>query len=284
MKRVFLAGFFMLCAWGAGAESVGAGSGVSVVTGNESYAVRQAAVKRLGERLSENEIHSLILLLQRKPGEDVLRIEEFNALKNEVVNVLKRQPRFADELAEHLMQMHVSVGVDVVWEDYCIQHLGGLFRKIEPTLRQQAADLFFEATDVKGGSLCGTALIALKTNVASPEVDKEQVRAVALQVATSRDWDAPARITAIQICSQFEDEAVLPTARQIMGDDAQDILLRMSAIAAVGAGGDLSDAGELSRLCGNRDFRIKRAATAAVKRLRERGEDEIRSHKTSNNK
>ncbi len=268
----------MFLAAGISAGPVGVGSGVSVVTGNESYAVRHRAAQQLGESLGENEIHSLVLFLQRSSSQDVLKLEELNALKNTVVNMLKRQLGFEDELAEHLMQMHVDAGNDKVWEDYCIQHLGGLFRKIYPDLRSQVAELFFKATDVKGGSLCGTALIALKTNAEFSEIDGQQVNAIALQVATSTDWNAPARITAIQICSQFEDKAILSTARQIMGDDSQDTMLRMSAIAAVGSLGNSTDSGQIARLCTNKDFRIKQTAVSAVERI------EIRNQKSGREK
>lgn len=271
MKNLLIAGLLACMTWGADAQTVGTASPVPVVTENGSYASRHQAVQRLGENLNENEIRQLVVFLQRPPSADVLGLEELNALKNEVLNALKRQSGFENELAEILMDMHKAPGTGVVWKDYCIQHLGGLFEKLEADLRRQAAELFFRATDVKDGSLCGTALIALKTNVGFPEVDEKRVRELALQVANpSSDWETPARITAIQICAQFGEKAILPDIRRIMSDEGSDTMLRMSAIAAIGALGNEGDLQTVARLSGHNDFRIKRAALAAEKRIKGR--------------
>jgi hypothetical protein len=274
-----VAGLTVLLATGLRAETATAGQNVSVITGNGSYATRYQTAQRLRGALSENEIQQLVIFLQRE--KDVLGVEELNALKNEVVNVLRRQPGFEEELTELLIQMHTSVGTDEVWKDYCIQHLGGLFGKVGPDLRGQAAELFYKATEIKSGSLCGTALLALNANAAFPEIDKKKTGDIALQVATSGDWGAPARVTAIQICSQLNDKAVLPVARRILSDGNQDAMLRMSALAAVGVLGDSGDLQEINRLGGSDDFRIKQAAAAAAKRIQNRGEEAGRkNHET----
>jgi len=267
MKKIIIAGLLLLGSRAAPAQTAAGGLSLSTVTGNESYAIRSQAAAQLGETLNENEIHSLILFLQRRSAEDVLAMEELNALKNEVVNLLRRQDGFADELAERLMEMHRAPGTDEVWRDYCIQHLGALFPEMDGALRGPAAELFFKATDVKGGSLCGTALIALNSNTNVPEIDAERVGTLAVEVASSADRGSAARTTAIQIASQLGVPSVLPVARQLMGDPHQVSMLRMSAVAAVGALGDADDLNEITRLCGSRDARIRRAAVSALKQL-----------------
>lgn len=252
------------------AEPIKIPESLAVVTGTGAkvdYFTRLNAVHALGKGLSDTEILALFVLLNRKNGEDGLPTDQLNALKNDVVSALKAQTRKPIDLANNLMAMFYDKGHDGVWRDYCVQHLGDFYPKIDNATEQKLArDMFWAATHEIGSSIAGTALIALANNVNQSDITKEAVGTAALRLSDDPTCGELAKITALQICANLGESKVLPIARQIAGSGAS-VPLRMSAIAAVGTLGDESDRILLEPYAASTDTRLRTAAQSAVKRL-----------------
>ena len=75
-------------------------------------------------------------------------------------------------------------------------------------------------------------------------------------------------MTAFAVCARLGATEALPHARRAaQGDTADSVNVRMAAIAAIGVLGDDSDRELLGRLGGSAETRLRRPATAALRRL-----------------
>jgi len=235
--------------------------------GNEPYLLRIKAVHALSKNLSDSEILCLYLFLNRKQGQDNLPLEEVNAIKNDVVSVLKVQETKPACLANNLMAMYYDREHDNVWRDYCIQHLGNFYSKIgDPAEQKLARETFWKAAEEMQISIAGTALIALSNNTGSPGFDKAAIGNKALALVLDPKCGELAEITALQICANLGEKGVLPPARKI-SDSSASVPLRMSAIAAIGTIGEESDRLLLEKYSASSDTRLRTAALSALKRL-----------------
>lgn len=243
---------------------------LSVIMGigdKADYFTRIKTVHALNKDLSDNEVQALFVLLNRKSGQDNLPLEQLNALKNDVINALKSQTRKPLDLANNLMAMFYDKGHDGVWRDYCVQHLGSFYLKIDNANEQKMArDLFWAATHETDSSIAGTALIALANNSDQPDITRDAIANRALLLSEDPKCGELAKITSLQICAKLGEKKVLLTARQIAGSGAS-VPLRMSAIATVGTLGEESDRVMLEKYAVSTDTRLRTAAQSALKRL-----------------
>lgn len=243
---------------------------LSIIMGTGSktdYFTRIKAVHALGKELSDTDIQALFILLNRKKGEDGLALEQLNALKNDVVNVLKSQTRKPVDLANNLMAMYYDKSHDPVWRDYCVQHLGGYYLKIENAAElKMARNVFWSATHETDSSIAGTALIALANNIDHSDIIRDAVANTSLLLSEDAKCGELAKITSLQICANLGEKKILPIARQI-AESTASVPLRMSAIAAVGTLGEESDRAMLGKYAASTDTRLRTAAQSALKRL-----------------
>ncbi len=237
---------------------------------DKRYVARLKAVHALGRDLSEQEVASLSDLLYRKQGEDSLPMDQLNALKNDVVNILKLQHRKPQTLARLLMALHNDRSQDVVWRDYCVQHLGSIYDQMDDSQEKAwAQGLIWKATTETDSSIAGTALIALANNTGEAGIDAAAVAEKALALCQDPRAGEAARITALQICATLDEKRALPLARG-MAESARSAMVKMSAIAAIGTLGDESDRALLGTYVASSDVRLRKSARSALKRMDER--------------
>ena len=242
--------------------------GLTTILGNDepAYPARLAAVKALSKSLSKEEIAVLYGFLERKSGEDKSLPGELNALKNDVVNVLKMQKVMPLDLAGHLISMYGDHSHDEVWRDYCIQHLGDIYTEIsDEGDKEKAFHALWAALDERQGSIPGTGLIALFNLCGQKGFEKDRISTKALEMVSASDYGEPAKITALQICAKLGEKAVLPDARKLAASGA--VPIRMSAMACLGTLGDKSDLELLKASGGSADVRLRTASQAAIKKL-----------------
>jgi hypothetical protein len=239
------------------------------VMGEESgktYGTRIKCVHALDKSLSPEEHDALYAVLYDKGGLN-MRPGQMHAFKNDIANILGAQDELPSDLSAHLILMYSDRSQDNVWRDYCIQHLSGcLDRAKEPAERKAIQDTLWKATDEKGRSIAGTALIALRRSVNQPDVDKSKVAARALELVTDPKCGHLAKITALQMCAELGEKVVLPTAREI-ADSGSGVPLRMSAIAAIGTVGGKDDKALLDKYAASSDVRLRKSARSALSRL-----------------
>jgi len=176
------------------------------------------------------------------------------------------QPR---ELAGHLVAMYNDRTHDEVWRDYCIQHLGDIYMEIgDEAGRENARRALWRSVDERQGSIPGTGLIALFNVCGQKGFEKEQTTAKALELVHSQEYGEPAKITALQICAKLGEKAVLQDARKMVA--SASIPIRISAMACLGMLGNQSDLELLKASEFSTDIRLRTAAQAAMKKLREK--------------
>ena len=236
-------------------------------TDNHDYIPRLRAVHALGTDLSADEVKALFALLDRKDGEDALSADELNGLKNDVVNALKKQTKPPADLASNLAAMYEEASHDEVWRDYCIQHLGDCYPSIASSNDQaMARQVLWSAADAKGGTIPGTAMLALCGLAGRPGFDQGLIAAKALAMVKDEVAGNPGRMTALQVCARLGNRQVLPAARSLVGSSAS-VMLRISAIGCIGILGDASDKPLLEKQAASSDRRLRVAAESALKKL-----------------
>jgi len=234
---------------------------------HRDYLPRLRAVHALGTDLSADEVNALYALLDRKDGEDALSAEELNGLKNDVVNALKKQTRPPADLANNLAAMYAEANHDEVWRDYCIQHLGDWYPSIASSNDQaMARQVLWSAADAKGGTIPGTAMLALCGLAGRPNFAQELIAAKALAMVKDEATGNPGRMTALQVCARLGNRQALPVARALVGSSAS-VMLRVSAIGCIGILGDASDKPLLEKQAASSDRRLRVAAESALKKL-----------------
>jgi hypothetical protein len=236
------------------------------------FNARYAALKRLQPPLASNEVQALCLQLYRHSDEDPLPEDDLHAFKNEVANTLLRQKPPLEELPWHLLQMYADQQQGEVWRDYCIQHLGALYHRADSSTRHAIADLFWQATATKDGTIAGTTLLALEDNVRKADIPRERLAARALAIAQDETFGPEPRATALQVCVLLNERRALHPARNLARTQSPTIL-RISAIGALGLLGEPDDLAVLQPLTRDEDMRFRQAAVAAVKRLTEAKEN-----------
>lgn len=233
----------------------------------DAYATRLRAVRELPRDLLDVEVSALCGLIVARVDIAGLSIEQFNGLRNEIVNVLKSQRVPPEHLADHLMAAYRDGQQHEAWRDYCIQHLGSWLDVANPgEPRSRIEDALWQATSETHSSIGGTALLALARNVEQGLVSRDRLADRALALVRDPGCGRPTRITALQVCAALSDARVLPDARRL-AESGERAMVRMSALAAIGSLGDAGDAAMLNKYAQSSDVRLRKAAREALRRL-----------------
>lgn len=235
------------------------------------YVVRSEAVARLGEDLPEEAVEALLGYL-RAAG-DVLREERVDALKNDIMNVLRAQKRVSPKVAETLVAMFDSQAYGVAMLDYCVQHLGALQEATaDAAERERIQACLRRAALVPGASYAGTALIALTHTPNADDDLRHFVNERALALVCAEDTHEAARVTAVQIAAERGCAEALPVIRRIAADASAPVTLRIAAIGALGTFRQADDVALLERLRVAPNARLSPAIERALKRCRNKEE------------
>jgi len=236
----------------------------------KNYITRVRAVQELGRNLPLADVQALYAFLNKRASQDNLPPAELNTVKNNILNVLGRQTKPPTNFGRVLIAMSRDKEHDVLWRDYCLQHLGGWYRKAaSDDEKEDIASALWDATGEKKGSISGTALLSLSFNVGGPGIAEKAVSGKALQACQDKEYSEMAKITALQVCATLGETQALPVARDL-ATGSGNALLRMSALAAIGALGDARDRPLLEKYAASSDVRLRKAARAALDKLNAR--------------
>lgn len=251
------------------AEAVRIVVGADPATTNR-YLARSRAVETLGDDLSPGEIRMLLDYLSSL--HDPLRPERVAALKNDVMNALRRQRVPPTALAPRLIRMFREGRHEPAVLDYCIQHLGAFQERLQDAGQlEDVRKCLREAALRETFSYSGTALIALTRLPHPAESDRAFLMSRTVAIAGNASAHEAARITAMQIASELGHVDALPTIRAVAESSEISVSLRTAAIGALGVFGDKSDAERLKRLLdGNPNPRLLPALNAALDRIAQR--------------
>ena len=246
-------------------------------TTRKAYADRAATVHGLGKTLSRADVTGLIAFLESgldsHPELDVLSL---NALKNDALEVLIAQDTLPSDLLPAILDMYGSPKLDVLWRDYCLQHLALYYARrwkpddatrLDEPDRQATLKAYEDALATTGNGFAGTALLGLaRLSEQYPEIDRAKVAERSLASALNEQNDAATRITAMGLCGRLGQKDVLPTAR-IVAQTGENTPLRLASIGTIGLLGTSEDLELMESLAAGTDEAVRSAAKSAIKRL-----------------
>ena len=248
---------------------------VQIVLGLDSeklgYEPRIMAANNLSKVLQADTQTALIRFLYSTPDSAKLSANQLNALKNDIANVLVGQNSVSPDLDNSLIEMFRDAKMDAVWRDYCIQFLGMRYSQVSnAAIKKEIWRVMMEALANKAEAIAATALLALYHNADSDDKLKDEVAQAATSAARNADTPPQVRMTALQIGANLGIEELLPVARELAKDEKAAIVLRISAIAAIGTLGNASDLAMLDVMAKDQGSRLCMAAEAARKKIRKR--------------
>ncbi len=233
-----------------------------------NYEERITDIETLAPRLSTQEINALFAFLHKRSHDDPLPLLEFNAVKNDVAAALLNQENFPHEYPLHFVAIFHDRSFDSVWRDYSVQFLGQCYLKIsDPEQAAMVREVFQLALDDAEG-IPAAALIALAELADKPGFEKRQIAEKACKMAATPGSPEPVRTTALQIAAKLAANDTAKTARTILKSTSSSVMLKISAIAALGRSGGHDDIKPLEPLLKSSDTRIRSAAKSAIRMLK----------------
>jgi len=254
--------------------------GVRMITGQtnqKDYTVRVAAVHSLGGNLTKADVTGLYAFLKSglssHPELDVLSLD---ALKNDTLQTLIAQETLPSDLLPVILGMYRNSSMDVLWRDYCLQHVVMYYerrwkpddaKRLDDSDRQEALKMYEEALGTSGNGFAGTALLGLaRLSEEYPEIDRAKLAERSLTSAVNEQEDPATRITAVGLCGVLNKVEVLPVAR-VLAQTGENTPLRLASIGTIGLLGTADDLELMQSLADGSDEAAKKAAQVAVKRI-----------------
>ena len=247
-------------------------SAVSVVCGAEPasaarYEMRNDALRTISRRrdLPSGDVAALMAYVSSRGG--ALRPEREAALRNDAINLLRRQEPPPDGLAAMLVGMAEDSRADSTLRDYALQHLGALQRDVADASVRTAirSALVRAARDVRK-PFAGTALYSLADD---PKADAAELRRLALALLKP-GANPVARLSAIQLAGERGYREALPSVREILRGPHRDAVTDIAAVGTLGLIGTASDARLVGEMREKGGERLRPAAETALRRIRER--------------
>ena len=248
-------------------EATGA---VAIVCGDGAnagrYEARNDALRSIMRSRSLTKDDATALMDYLASTNDQLRAERVAALKNDVMNLLRRQETPVAGLAESLVGMFDCGAHPPAVLDYCVQHLGAMQGGIgDGALRARVRAVLVKAARRKNMPYAGTALYSLAADRHATPQQLEELKRLTLALCEP-DANPAARVAAIQLAGERGYAEALPILRKALSSPRRDAVID---IVAIGLIGDSSDISRLSHFI-KHDSRRALAAEAAIRRINER--------------
>ncbi len=237
---------------------------------------RNATLRSFTRHLSTSDVATLVAFLENHPGGYAdLRPIAYNAIRNDVLDVLLRQDKPVAGLGARVAAMYLDPAHDDIWRDYCLQYLAGCYEAAPAETapdseRDKITSAYWDAASQFGKTFSGTALIGLEAlSEKYPELDRKKVGLVAATLAGDESTCEASRITALRLCGKMKQVEALESARSV-AQTGKTIPLRMAAIATLGDLGELQDLEYLQGTAAHDAPRLKPVMEAAMKAIRTR--------------
>lgn len=229
--------------------------------GNTDYLSRRALVREQSRSLSAEEVEALFAYLYLRPAEVGLKESSYDALGDQVLELLEKQVTLPEAFADHLMAVFRDRTRRLNWRDYCLQHLGTAYNRMDASQQVAVRQVFAEAAQEEA-SIAGTALLAMR----NAGLHEEWIAGEAVAVLANAEVPYSAKIPALHTLADGRPHQALPQARDWMISE-EPVHLRMAAIAVVGRLGDGQDRAALESLTGSPDIRLRESSKAALKKV-----------------
>ena len=233
-----------------------------------SYPARIAAFRSIQNRRSLSPEDVLSLLGYIASTNDTMRADRTAGLKNEVLNLLRDQDPVPSRLVPLLVEMIGSGDFDATITDYCIQHLGAMWKELaDGGRRDEVRNVFASAASRRDLPYAGTALYSLADERNAPPECRRKLRRLTVGLACDPSANRLARISAIQLAAQRGFTEVLPSVRAVLAESRPDPVLATVSVGALGCLGGPADVALLESLREKGGERLRPAVEAAAARL-----------------
>ena len=230
---------------------------------------RLEAMSRLGCALPPDDIAVLMEFL-RTPMPESARISvgAYNAVRNDLYEVLLRQQQLPEGLGSLLVDVVGHTEREGMWRNYCIQFMQPFYERAasERGSASVAAEMervresLWSALAERENANASTALLGLeRLSRTYPEFDRSEVNRAMLDLAADEQASMANRITAIRLCGETGNTQAAVTARD-MAFHGGTVMLRCAAIATLGEIGRDADTALLQELASSGEERIRSVA------------------------
>ena len=232
------------------------------------YEARFKRIRTLDNHISMGDIDYYLKFLNRPFEKGNLSKGQLDTLKNDLADKLLMQPTLPRGFTVRFLEMIDQNALGIVWRDYVLQKLPDLYERVEEKDRSLIVRKLFEATDMKKHTFSGTALLGLgRINSMYPgAIDSSQFAEKALAIVKEDTFAEQNKITALQLLAEKSHPEALREAREILSINPS-VMLRASAIGVLGLMGTPADKEILMTYATNSEFRLRKAAQSALKRL-----------------
>jgi len=241
-----------------------------------SYDARLRAINALGSNLSPAEQTLLLGYLRESSPQDGLNPQQRNALKNDILNVLRTQTPAVRQLTGALIGIYENKNEDPVMRDYALQHLSEYrTMQTDPAKVAQIDASFWKAAAERSQPYAGTALLAL-TRLAevesNPQTSFQRIGKMALALAADETAPLGSRITALSVAGRTGSRGAETIAfRALQKPDAAALHLAALAVlrqARLAGWTPLPDQkAALQRLAQNKRGRVQKSARTLLETL-----------------
>lgn len=226
---------------------------LSIIAGltgdSSSYKDRMKAIKSLSRDLDDNSIDFLReFLTQHYDEESGMTPRGFNAVKNDVLDILLRQNELVDGLGEDLVEMFNDRTYGDIWRDYCVQYMAPYYEQALEAARSEGEsdrgvalneeletirDAYTTAMEDRSNSCAGTALIGVESLANKcDKISIYDVQKSAADIAMDASGADYNRITGLRMSGKYELKAVVQSAR-LEAQIGESTPLRMAAVATL---------------------------------------------------
>lgn len=242
----------------------------------KGYQPRMDAVKRLGVKMPADDIAAVYAFFDVKFKEQGdLDLVSFNAVKNDLLNVLIAQEQLPQDLGRRLVSMYRNPDNDDLWRDYSLQHIAMYCERrwrdaeVAPDdgERREFAAAFRSAFNERKTHIAGTALLGWDClSGRYPEFGRSELEKQVLEIARDPRACVAARATALSLCGSCNLTDALPLVR-VAAQAGEETSLRLAAISALGQLGGKDDQELLQSIAAGPSKLEKQCAEIALKAL-----------------
>ncbi len=233
------------------------------------YSSRIVAARSMGPDITVRDIPSLLKFLHLPPGgAKGMGEEELASLKNDVADSLLASDAFQYRILPAFQAILDDRAQGVIWREYVLQKYPELYAK---PVGSQGHELIRSTLEHYAGVtehvFAGTALLGFLHIYKQTEDPLWHRLALeySREVLDSERMLWQNKASALQVLAGLEDPAVEAYARSYLKED-QPIMLQVSALAALGYLPGEENRRILETYARSPDFRLRRAAQAALRR------------------
>jgi len=274
----------------------------------KGYNDRMAGIKKLTRDINGTDKKALVDFLHTQYHDEIgMREIAFNAVKNDVLDVLLRQNELVDGLGQVLADMANDDSYGDMWQDYAVQFFASYYEQAfdktmaskstkehkddsyensvpsvarEDMNQEQAAmlDTYWGFAEDSENPSAGTALIGLKYLSRNySEIDQERIVKTAVDIVNDDSRPLGTKITALRMfdtkaggmITDPEAKESAAEAARIIAQTGENTVLRMAAVATLGDLGSDDDVEFLQSMLESDDKNMRKVAQAALDKLQE---------------